>query len=64
MLHALHTELADHISKLQAAGTYKRLRVLEGPMDTTAPMEGYGNVLVLSSNNYLGLANHPEVIRA
>ncbi|MBM4082165.1 MAG: aminotransferase class I/II-fold pyridoxal phosphate-dependent enzyme, partial [Planctomycetes bacterium] len=64
MLQALHSELADGIAKLQAAGTYKRLRVLEGPMDTTVPMEGYGKVLVLSSNNYLGLANHPEVIKA
>jgi len=64
MLQALHSELADGIAKLQAAGTHKRLRVLEGPMDTTVPMEGYGKVLVLSSNNYLGLANHPEVVKA
>ena len=27
-------------------------------------MEGRGEVLVLSSNNYLGLAAHPEVIEA
>ena len=27
-------------------------------------MEGHGEVLVLSSNNYLGLAAHPEVIQA
>ena len=33
-------------------------------MDTVVPMEGHGDVLVLSSNNYLGLASHPEVIKA
>ena len=27
-------------------------------------MEGRGEVIVLSSNNYLGLAAHPEVVRA
>jgi glycine C-acetyltransferase len=27
-------------------------------------MEGHGEVLILSSNNYLGLANHPELIEA
>ncbi len=64
MLKAFHEELAQHIAQLQSAGTYKRLRVLEGPMDTVSPMEGQGRVLVLSSNNYLGLANHPSVIRA
>jgi glycine C-acetyltransferase len=64
MFKPFHSELADSIAKLQAAGTYKRLRVLDGPMDTVAPMEGHGNVLVLSSNNYLGLSNHPEVIKA
>lgn len=64
MLKTFHEELAKTIGQLQAAGTYKRLRVLDGPMDTVVPMEGYGEVMVLSSNNYLGLANHPEVIKA
>jgi glycine C-acetyltransferase len=33
-------------------------------MDAVVRMEGRGEVLVLSSNNYLGLASHPEVIQA
>jgi glycine C-acetyltransferase len=64
MLRTFHDELAENVAKLKAAGTYKGLRVLEGPMDTVSPMEGHGDVLVLSSNNYLGLANHPEVVKA
>ncbi len=34
------------------------------PMDARVPMEGRGEIIILSSNNYLGLSSHPEVIRA
>src|SRR5204863_329345 len=34
------------------------------PQGPVVEMEGRGEVLVLSSNNYLGLGNHPEVIEA
>ncbi|MFH1022001.1 MAG: glycine C-acetyltransferase [Planctomycetota bacterium] len=56
--------LRGQVEALGNAGTLKVLRHLTGPMDAEVPMEGHGNVLVLSSNNYLGLANHPEVIAA
>ncbi len=49
---------------LEKAGTYKDLRHLESPMDAWVDMEGHGRVLILSSNNYLGLSNHPDVIAA
>ena len=45
-------------------GTWKTLRPLEGPMAGRTPMENRGEVIVLSSNNYLGLSNHPRVIAA
>jgi glycine C-acetyltransferase len=35
-----------------------------GPLGPTARLEGVGEVIVLCSNNYLGLADHPEVIEA
>ncbi|MBC7835643.1 MAG: aminotransferase class I/II-fold pyridoxal phosphate-dependent enzyme [Phycisphaerales bacterium] len=41
--------------------------MLEGPMDATVKVRGYGGggeCLCFCSNNYLGLANHPEVIEA
>jgi glycine C-acetyltransferase len=56
--------LSTEITRLKAAGTYKSLRFLDSPMAPHVAMEGRGKVLVLSSNNYLGLANHPEVIQA
>jgi glycine C-acetyltransferase len=60
----LDQRLRRTLDDLQAAGTYKRLRHVTGPMGPTARLEGQGEVLVFCSNNYLGLANHPEVVEA
>src|SRR5205807_1290953 len=59
----LHEELAQELDRLQDAGTYKRFNTLCSPQGPVVQMEGRGEVLVLSSNNYLGLASHPEVVR-
>jgi glycine C-acetyltransferase len=45
-------------------GTYKRLNFLDSPQAARARMEGRGEVIILSSNNYLGLANEPSVVAA
>ena len=61
----LDTSLAADLAAMEKAGTKKSLRHLTTPMDTVVKMqERAGDILVLSSNNYLGLANHPEVIAA
>ena len=52
------------LSNLRDTGQYKHLQYVMGPLDATAKLEGVGEVIVLCSNNYLGLANHPEVIEA
>jgi len=56
----MRTTLAD----LKSAGTYKKLKCLDAPMAPVTHMEGIGEVLVFFSNNYLGLADHPDVIQA
>ncbi len=61
---SLTTELQTELDALKAAGTYKRLNYLESPQGARVRMEGRGEVIVLSSNNYLGLANEPAVVRA
>ncbi len=56
--------LQTNLDALRAAGTYKRLRHLTTPMGGRVRMEEAGEVIVLSSNDYLGLAGHPEVVAA
>jgi glycine C-acetyltransferase len=57
-------KLNGDLDALRAAGTYKRLRHLTTPMAPHVHMEEAGDVVILSSNNYLGLADHPEVVAA
>jgi glycine C-acetyltransferase len=58
------TRLQDDLNKLKAAGTYKQLKHLTTPMAPEVHMEEAGDVIVLSSNNYLGLSDEPSVIEA
>jgi glycine C-acetyltransferase len=60
----LEEALRGDLEALRQAGTYKQFNVLQSPMAPVVRMEGRGEVVVLSSNNYLGLAAHPEVVQA
>jgi len=64
----VNTPLREHVGaqleELREARTYKRFLTLESPQGPVVEMAGRGEVVVLSSNNYLGLASHPEVVRA
>lgn len=51
-------------SQLRDQKVWKELQTIEGPMDGKIRLKGYGDVLCFCSNNYLGLANHPEVVEA
>jgi len=51
------------VSELKQAGVFPHIRVLSGPNSTKATLDGK-EVLILCANNYLGLANHPEMIQA
>src|SRR6202163_4385843 len=64
MNRAFNRDLIAELDALRSAGTYKRLRHVLTPMDARVRMEEAGDVIVLSSNNYLGLADHPDVIAA
>ena len=54
----------ETLRMLEESGQYKHLQVLQSPMDAAALVRGVGEVLCFCSNNYLGLANHPDVVEA
>jgi glycine C-acetyltransferase len=58
------SELEAAIEKLKQDRVYKRLNYLASPQDARVQMEGRGEVVILSSNNYLGLCNEPSVVKA
>lgn len=60
----MEASLQEELNALKASGRFKVFHSITSPMGPQVQMEGYGKVLVLSSNNYLGLASHVEVIEA
>jgi glycine C-acetyltransferase len=58
--HRIEAELEGFIRD----GVYKRLKFLDGPQGPRVRMEEHGDVIILSSNNYLGLSNEPAVVEA
>ena len=60
-------QLASQTEALKAEGLYKQERLIAGPQQAAIDVRRNGDtveVLNLCANNYLGLANHPEVIAA
>src|SRR3954468_9395052 len=58
------SELKASIEQLKTDKVYKRLNYLDSPQSARVKMEGKGDVLIFSSNNYLGLSAEPEVVQA
>jgi glycine C-acetyltransferase/8-amino-7-oxononanoate synthase len=57
------TEIAERLEELRASGLHRRLRLVEGAQGPCVLLAGQP-VLLLCSNNYLGLAGHPLVREA
>src|SRR5580693_7121844 len=55
--------LGEQLTEWKQAGTYQRLRILEGPSAAESRFDGK-DVVNLASNNYLGLTTHPKLIEA
>jgi glycine C-acetyltransferase len=55
--------IAQEIAELKEKGRYRSLRRLSTPQDAVIAVEGR-QLLNFSSNNYLGLANDPEVVES
>jgi glycine C-acetyltransferase/8-amino-7-oxononanoate synthase len=57
------TDVAERLEELRDRGLHRRLRLIEGPQGPRVTLDGRP-VLLLCSNNYLGLADHPRVREA
>jgi glycine C-acetyltransferase len=64
MNQVFNRKLKTDLDALRAAGTFKHLRHITTPMAATVHMQEAGDAIVLSSNNYLGLADNPRVVQA
>jgi glycine C-acetyltransferase len=62
MRAAVEQRLQSELDQFKQDGVYKRLNYLDSPQDSRVRMEGRGDVIILSSNNYLGLSALPEVV--
>ncbi|MDP1799137.1 MAG: aminotransferase class I/II-fold pyridoxal phosphate-dependent enzyme, partial [Planctomycetaceae bacterium] len=56
--------LAAQLDTIRVAGTYKAERVIQTPQGTHVRVSDGQPVLNLCANNYLGLAQHPDIIAA
>src|SRR6266566_1407286 len=56
--------ILGQLAEIRAAGTYKTERIITTPQDAHIEVAGGQRVLNMCANNYLGLAEHPEVIKA
>src|SRR4026207_1204873 len=64
MFGALQQQLEKRPAEIRAAGLYKSERVITTPQDAHIRVSSGAEVLNMCANNYLGLAEHPEVLRA
>ncbi|NIM48116.1 MAG: glycine C-acetyltransferase [Gemmatimonadales bacterium] len=64
MKASVEQRLETELDQFRKDGVYKQLNYLDSPQDARVQMEGRGEVIILSSNNYLGLSAIPEIIQA
>src|SRR5689334_1327898 len=61
---SLLTTLKSELDQMAQSGTLKHELALKSPQGPVVEVEGKGEVIMLTSNNYLGLADHPAIEEA
>ena len=58
-----NVKLSGKLDEMKDAGKYKVYQYLKTPMSNKAELENFDEVIVLCSNNYLGLSSNPVFIK-
>ena len=61
---AAKASFADEIAGIKEAGLWKTERVIASDQKNDITLADGSNVVNMCANNYLGLANHPDVMKA
>ena len=64
MLAEFEKQLSQTLEEIKSQGLYKTERIITSPQDAHIVVAGGKRVLNMCANNYLGLADHPELIKA
>ena len=64
MYKSIKYRLQQELEKIHASGRFKKENVIISPQDAKVQVSENSNLINLCANNYLGLANHPELIQA
>ena len=64
MYGALQQQLQKELAEIEAAGLYKKERIIASPQGAEVTMASGQKVSVFCANNYLGLSSHPRVLEA
>ncbi|MHC4072670.1 MAG: glycine C-acetyltransferase, partial [Planctomycetota bacterium] len=64
MFGQMRSHIAEELKQISADGLYKAERIITSPQDAMITVQHGKKVLNLCANNYLGLADHPDVIKA
>ena len=63
MTESFREHLKKQLAALHTQGLYKNERVISSPQAATITVAGGAEVINFCANNYLGLANHPELVK-
>jgi glycine C-acetyltransferase len=64
MFGQMKSHIVEELKQINDSGLYKAERIITSPQSARIKVQGDREVLNMCANNYLGLADHPEVIQA
>ena len=64
MIDTIRSHLRGQLKDIEESGLYKRERIITSPQQAHINVETGETVLNMCANNYLGLSNHPAIIKA